>query len=174
MVRSHVLWLVTQSCPTLCNPMDSSPPGSSVHGDSPGKNTGVGRLSLLQGTFQTQELNWGLLHWRRILYQMSYQGSLVQSHMSCVIVFFFFFMQHCLWNLIMLLHINVILPLNCYVLLYDYHNWLYSTSDGHLVCSHFSLFLVPESLAGMSSPYLSKSSYIIFYVLMIPRVVICI
>ena len=27
-----------QSCPTLCNPMDLSPPGSSVHGDSPGRN----------------------------------------------------------------------------------------------------------------------------------------
>ena len=31
-----------QSCLTLCDPMDCSPPGSSVHGDSPGKNTGVG------------------------------------------------------------------------------------------------------------------------------------
>ena len=32
---------VAQSCPTLCNPMNCSLPGSSVHGDSPGKNTGV-------------------------------------------------------------------------------------------------------------------------------------
>ena len=39
------------------------------------KNTGVGRLSLLQGIFQTQESNQGLLHCRRILYQLSYQGS---------------------------------------------------------------------------------------------------
>ena len=31
-----------QSCVTLCNPMDCSPAGFSVHGDSPGKNTGVG------------------------------------------------------------------------------------------------------------------------------------
>ena len=31
-----------QSCPTLCEPMDCSPPDSSVHGASPGKNTGVG------------------------------------------------------------------------------------------------------------------------------------
>ena len=31
-----------QSCPTLCDPMDCSPPGSAVHGDSPGKNTGLG------------------------------------------------------------------------------------------------------------------------------------
>ena len=40
--------LVVQSCPTLWDPMDWSPPSSSVHGDSPGKNTGVGSLSLLQ------------------------------------------------------------------------------------------------------------------------------
>ena len=33
--------LVAQSCSPLCEPMDCSPPGSSVHGDSPGKNTGV-------------------------------------------------------------------------------------------------------------------------------------
>ena len=37
-----VLCLVTQSCPTLCDPMDCHPPGSSVHGDSPGKNIGLG------------------------------------------------------------------------------------------------------------------------------------
>ena len=40
------------------------------------KNPGVGSLSLLQGIFQTQELNWGLPHCRWILYQLSYQGSL--------------------------------------------------------------------------------------------------
>ena len=39
------------------------------------KNTGVGTLSLLQGIFLTQGLNWGLLHCRRILYQLSYEGS---------------------------------------------------------------------------------------------------
>ena len=88
--------------------------GSSVHGDSPGKNTsvgchallqgnlpnpeieprsptlqvysslseppgkamntGVGSLFFLQGIFPTQELNWGLLHCRQILNQLSYQG----------------------------------------------------------------------------------------------------
>ena len=36
------LCLVDQSCLTLCDPMDCSPPGSSVHGDSPAKNTEVG------------------------------------------------------------------------------------------------------------------------------------
>ena len=46
-----------QSCPTLCDPMDCSPPDSSVHGDSPGKNTGVACHALLQGIFPTQGLN---------------------------------------------------------------------------------------------------------------------
>ena len=44
-----VLCLVTQSCPTLCNPMGFSPPGSSVHGGSPGKNTGVSCHALHPG-----------------------------------------------------------------------------------------------------------------------------
>ena len=39
------------------------------------KSTGMGSLSLLQGIFPTQELNQGLLKCRRILYQLSYQGS---------------------------------------------------------------------------------------------------
>ena len=41
--------LVTQSYLTLCDPMDCSLPGSSVHEDSPGKNAGVGCHALLQG-----------------------------------------------------------------------------------------------------------------------------
>ena len=40
--------LVAQLCPTLCNPMDYSPLGSYIYGDSPGKNTGVGCHALLQ------------------------------------------------------------------------------------------------------------------------------
>ena len=47
--------------------------------NSPGQNAGVGSLSLLQGIFQTQELNPGLLHCRWILYQLTYQFSSVQS-----------------------------------------------------------------------------------------------
>ena len=56
-VYSYAIGLVTQSCLTLCDPMDCSPPGSSVHGDSPGKNTGVGCHVLLQRIFPTQEAN---------------------------------------------------------------------------------------------------------------------
>ena len=42
---------------------------------SPGKNTGVGSYSLLQGIFLTRESNPHLLHCRQILYCLSYQGS---------------------------------------------------------------------------------------------------
>ena len=44
--------------------------------NSPGQNTGVGGCSLLQGIFPTQGSNPGLRHCRRILYQLSHQGSL--------------------------------------------------------------------------------------------------
>ena len=43
--------------------------------NSPGQNTGVGRLSFLQGIFPTQGLNPGLLHCRQILYQLSHKGN---------------------------------------------------------------------------------------------------
>ena len=100
---------VTQSCPTLCDPMDyavhgilqarilewvafpfsrgSSQPGieprspilqaDSLPAEPQGKpkNTGVGSPSLHQRIFLTQESNWGLLRCRRILYQLSHEGS---------------------------------------------------------------------------------------------------
>ena len=50
--------------------LPSEPPGKL-------KNTGVGSLSLLQGIFPTQELNWGLLHCRQILYQLIYREALL-------------------------------------------------------------------------------------------------
>ena len=65
--------------------LPSEPPGKP-------KNIGVGSLSLLQGIFLTQESNWGLLHCRRIFYQLSYQGSLdilstgcPQSLICCIV-----------------------------------------------------------------------------------------
>ena len=70
----HFAWftlsinIIAQSCPTLW-----------IHGlhsprNSPGQNTGVGSLSLLQRIFPTQESNPGLSHFRQILYQLSHKG----------------------------------------------------------------------------------------------------
>ena len=53
-LQNPVLYLVPQSCPALCHPMDCSLPGSSVHADSPGKNSGVGCHALLWGIFPTR------------------------------------------------------------------------------------------------------------------------
>ena len=55
------LCLVAQLCSTLGDPMDCSPPGSSVHGDFPGKNTGVGCHAFFQGIPPTWGSNPGLL-----------------------------------------------------------------------------------------------------------------
>ena len=72
-----------QSCPTLCNPMDCSPPVRLLcPWDSPGKNTGVGGHSLLQGIFLTQGSNPGLLHCRQILDHLSHQGRQVNLEYS--------------------------------------------------------------------------------------------
>ena len=68
--------LFAQSCPTLCDPIDCSPPGSSVHGILQARILdGVGSHFLLQGIFPTQGSNLSLLHCRWILYHLSHQGS---------------------------------------------------------------------------------------------------
>ena len=114
-----------------CDPIDYSPPSSSVHGivqarilewvatpfsressqsrieprsltlqmdsllfEPPGKpkNIGVGSLSLLQGIFLTQGSNQGLLHCRRILYQLSYQESPTDCQLQTGTC-----QEHCQW-----------------------------------------------------------------------------
>ena len=74
--RGHVCMI--QSCSVMSNCLQPhrlySPPWN-----SPGQNTGVGSLSLFQGIFLMQGLNPGLPPCRRILYQMSYQGSPLYS-----------------------------------------------------------------------------------------------
>ena len=83
--RHFCLWSVCCAalshsvCPILWDPMDCNPPVSSVHGDSPGKNTAVGCHALLQGIFPTQGSNPGLPHCRRILYHLSHEGSCVET-----------------------------------------------------------------------------------------------
>ena len=67
--------LVPKFCATLFDPMDYSLPGSSVHGISPGKNTGVGCHFLLWGIFLTQGSNPRLLPWQVYSLLLSHQGS---------------------------------------------------------------------------------------------------
>ena len=64
-------------CALSCSVVSNSlwPHGLYIPWNSPGQNTGVGSLSLLQGIFPTQGSNPGLLHCRQILYHLSHQGS---------------------------------------------------------------------------------------------------
>ena len=76
-VPSTHLCVPDQLCLTLCNPMECSPPGSSVHGDSPGKNTGVGvAISFSRASSQPRDPTWVnkcLLTWQA--------GSLLLCHL---------------------------------------------------------------------------------------------
>ena len=69
------LLFVIQSHPTLCDPMDCSPPGEFCPWNSPCKKGTVGCHSLLQGIFPTQGSNPGLPLCRQILYHLSHKGS---------------------------------------------------------------------------------------------------
>ena len=196
----HVLCLVTQSCPTLCNPMDCTPPGSSVHGDSPGKNIGVGCHAILQECsqprdwtqfshtegdslpfepqrspwvlewvtypfsrgFSTQESNQDLLHWKWILYQLSYQGRPQSSHIHLVI-------SHSL-RLVFHIHIpqSPASSPHCPISLHSNHtnlfvswtHWKYFTSVFYL------LFLTHNTLS--QNIYMTTGNNILSHMLLLP------
>ena len=72
--ESHEHEWMSESCSVMSDSLQ--PHGLYSPWNSLGQNTGVGNLSLLQGIFPTQGSNPGLLHCRRILYQLSHKGSL--------------------------------------------------------------------------------------------------
>ena len=76
--------LVAETFPNFCDPIDCSPPGSSVRGISPSKNTGVGCHFLLQGIFPTQE-DWTRVSCigRWILYHWTITGKPCWSYRTC-------------------------------------------------------------------------------------------
>ena len=71
--RSYLFEWVSESHSVVSDSL--WPPGLYSPWNSPGQDTGVGSLSFLQGIFPTQGLNPGLPYCRRILYQLSHQGS---------------------------------------------------------------------------------------------------
>ena len=73
---SHIGVFIAQSCLTLCDPMDCSPPGSSVHGILQARILEWVTIPSSRGIFSTQGLNVGLLHCRWILYCLSQGWSL--------------------------------------------------------------------------------------------------
>ena len=78
--RAQLCCAQSLSCGQLCDPMDCRPPGSSVHGNSPGKNTGLGCHALLQGIFPTWGSNPCLPHCRQIFfYCLSHQRQMANA-----------------------------------------------------------------------------------------------
>ena len=71
-----------QLCPTLRDPIDGSPPGSPVPGILQPRTLEWVASFFLQGIFQTQGLNPGVLHCRQILYHLSHQGSPILTIIS--------------------------------------------------------------------------------------------
>ena len=67
---------VAQLCPTLCDPMDGSLPGSSIHGIFQARVLEWVAISFSRGTFLTQGSNPGLPHCRQTLYSLKHQGGL--------------------------------------------------------------------------------------------------
>ena len=94
-LRACIKVKVTQACATLCDPMDLYSPWN-----SPGQNTGEGSPSLLQGIFPTQGSNPGLLHCRRVLYQLSHQGSPRMLECSLSLLQWIFPTQEANWGLL--------------------------------------------------------------------------
>ena len=76
----------TQSCLTLCDPVDCGPPGSSVHGVLQARILEWVATPFFQGVFPTQGLNPSLGHCRQILYCLSRQGSPSEWWLSAIFI----------------------------------------------------------------------------------------
>ena len=90
-----------QLCLTLYHPMDCSPPGPSVHGESPGKNTEVGCHSLHQGIFLTQGLNpclLCLLNWQAGSLPLVPPGKPIHTHLYKTIILLYIWNWHSIAN----------------------------------------------------------------------------
>ena len=88
------LWQILEWVSESCSVTSDSlwPHGVLSPWNSPGQNTGIGSLSLLQGIFPTQGSNPGIPHCRQILYQLSYQLRLIlnsehSQHLTCSAIY---------------------------------------------------------------------------------------
>ena len=81
--RTYVEVLVTQSCLTLCDPIDCSPPCSSVHGLLQARILDQVAISFSRD-LPSQGLNLGLPHGKLILYHLSHQGSPLEGIMEMI------------------------------------------------------------------------------------------
>ena len=92
--------LAAQLCPTLCDPVDCSLPGTSVRGDTPGRNTGVGCHALLQGIFQPRDRTRDscLLPWQACSLPLTppWKPKHTHTHTQIYIYIYIYTHTHCL------------------------------------------------------------------------------
>ena len=105
---------VSQCCAQLFVSHGMQPTRLLCPWNSPGKNTGVGFHSLLQGLSTTQGLNPGFLHFRQIFYCLSHQGSpfymyMLQTYMCMCIIHTYTYthMHTCMCDVHIHMHIYV-------------------------------------------------------------------
>ena len=75
--------LATRSCPTLCDPMDFSPPDSSVHGILQARTLEWVAISVSRGSSQPRDPTQVSCIGRQILYHLSHQGSPINKVSLC-------------------------------------------------------------------------------------------
>ena len=113
----HIHLYEIESCPVVSDSL--LPQGLHSPWNSPGQNTGVGSVFLLQGVFPTQGLNPGLLHCRQILYQLSHKG----SPYICISTY----------KYTNYLHTNIHTHTHTYMCIH-LHIYIYVTGSAFLVC----------------------------------------
>ena len=85
--------LVAQLCPTLCNPMDESPPGSTVHGILQARILEWVAMPFSRGSYWPRNWIQVSLHCKQILYHLSYR----EATYMCVCVCVYIYTQHILF-----------------------------------------------------------------------------
>ena len=126
--------ILLQSCPTLWDPMDCSPPGSSVHGILQARILGVGYHFLLQGFFLTQGLNpclFSLLQWQAGSLQQYPLGSPCIHILSFFLDFLFHIGHHRVWVVFLVLYCRFLL------VIYFIHSSVY-IGEGNVIPLQYS------------------------------------
>ena len=131
----------------LCDPVDCSLPGSSVHYSSPGKNTEVGCRAPLQGIFPIQASNLcllHLLHCRQILYPLSHQG----SPLSALVTFKILMLSLLCSSSVMLYYRNVSPKLK----FYEDDKWICTVMNTAYIVIQWFVRITGKFLDSTSSP----------------------
>ena len=109
-VYDHNVVSITQLCLTLCDPMDCSPPGSSIHGTFQARILEWAAIPFSRGSSQTRDQNLGFSQCRQILYHLSHRGS---PHVTIYIVNIYMYISHIFYLFVYHCTLSLLLCLGC-------------------------------------------------------------